>query len=251
MKTRSGDSMFKKPFFLNKICLFSLITVFLFIYPPKNVSVNAENDKIAYLTFDDGPSLNTNKILTILGDNDIKATFFLVGNNIEIYPPAILLEILSRNHYIGLHSMTHIYKKLYTGKNASENFVNEMLEEQNLIYAMTGYKTSLVRPPFSGGNKLTDQHINSLLKYDFKVWDWNVDTKDWNCSSVSQVLKNIQFDLKLQHYPDRIVVLMHEKKISVKALPSVIMLLKRYGYRFEVYDPDNHFPINFRHYDYI
>ena len=97
-----------------------------------------EDQKTVYLTFDDGPSKNTLNIINILKEYNIKATFFVVGYNINQQTEEILKKIHQEKHYIGLHTMSHDYYYLYKHPNSSKNFINEILEEQRLIYKITG-----------------------------------------------------------------------------------------------------------------
>lgn len=202
--------------------------------------------KIVYLTFDDGPSENTIKIIDILNRYNIKATFFLVGYNIINNNNYILKRLYNENHYIGLHTISHDYYYLYKHKNAHINFINEILEQQKLIYQITGFKSKLIRPPYSDGTVLTDLHIQKIIEYDFKYWDWNVDTEDWKALTIDDIFNSITHSLQLLDNHDKIVVLFHELNISVKSLPFVINYFIDKGYQFKTYDPDKHFPINFK-----
>ena len=81
--------------------------------------------KFVYLTFDDGPSRNTNKILDILDSHDIKGTFFVLGSSIDNVSGSkdILKRMASTGHYIGMHSMTHDYDHLYGEENAAQTLL--------------------------------------------------------------------------------------------------------------------------------
>ncbi len=207
--------------------------------------VHAQN-KIAYLTFDDGPSKNTLNILSILDQYHIKGTFFLTGNRINTHNYSILKKIIANDHYIGLHTMTHDYHKLYGSQKSFDEFFNEILQEQLLIFNITGFKSTLVRAPYSDGAIITNQYIKALVNLNLKLWDWTVDSEDWRLSNSSEIINNINHDIKISPNPYLIVILFHELNITVETLPLVINDLKKQGYSFKVYDPKHHIPVNFK-----
>ena len=200
--------------------------------------------KFVYLTFDDGPSRNTNKILDILDSQDIKGTFFVLGSSIDNVRGAkdILKRMASTGHYIGMHSMTHDYDHLYGEENAAQNFAAEMLEEQALIKQLTdGFVSELCRAPYGTGGTFTDAHVDELNKIGIKCWDWDVDSLDWESkATVDSIIENIEYCMTLWNYPTHTVVLFHEKDITVEVLPKVIEYYEELGYEFLPYNPDNH-----------
>ena len=206
-----------------------------------------EGCRYVYLTFDDGPSPNTHLILDLLSGYQIKGTFFLLGSEIQEYEnsAAVMRRILDEGHYIGLHSMTHDMRHLYRVPGAHNNFYNEMRELQSLIYELTGgFETSLYRAPFGTRGMFTRDHIKTMIDSDFDCWDWHVDTEDWRLGSVDEILRKIEIDMESNHYPDKAVILFHEREITLRALPSVIEYFHGLGYTFMPYQPDNHFRIN-------
>lgn len=200
--------------------------------------------KFAYLTFDDGPSRNTEKILDILDSYDIKGTFFVLGTSINRYSDshAMLKRMADTGHYIGMHSMTHNYEYLYGADTAASNFAGEILEEQALIKEITGgFESKLCRAPYGTGGTFTDEHVVALNKINMKCWDWDVDTYDWATgSTVDSILQKVETDMKLWNYPSNAVILFHEKDLSVEALSKVIEYYLELGYEFLPYNPDNH-----------
>src|SRR5690606_31745111 len=132
----------------------------------------------------------------------------------------------------------------------SKNFINEILEEQRLIYKITGLKSKLVRPPYSDGKLFTNKHIEELTNLDFKYWDWNIDTEDWKAKTINDILNSIEYSLFLLDNQDTLIVLFHELDITVKSLPFVIDFFLKKGYSFKAYNPDKHFPVNFNKGDY-
>jgi peptidoglycan/xylan/chitin deacetylase (PgdA/CDA1 family) len=219
---------------------------------PREAPVKKPGGRYAYLTFDDGPSRNTNQILDILSDLQIKATFFVVGKEIldndfldVEETTAILQRILAEGHYLALHSMSHDQYHLYRSANAYQNFYNEMRELQNLLYKLTGgHETNLYRAPYGILGTFSRDHIRKMTGSGLKGWDWNIDTLDWRLRTVDAVLDKVRVDMRGNGNPNNAVILFHENNFSVTALPYVIDYFFNLGYTFVPYHPDNHFTMN-------
>lgn len=137
------------------------------------------NPKIMYLTFDDGPSEeNTNKVLDILKEHDIKATFFLVGENVEKHPETAR-RIVEEGHSIGIHCYRHDYDELYE---SVDSYVEDFEKARNIIYEVTGVETNMFR--FPGGsvnsyNKDVYQDIiDEMTGRGYIYYDWNASLED-------------------------------------------------------------------------
>ncbi|MGG5737268.1 peptidoglycan-N-acetylglucosamine deacetylase [Bacillus cereus group sp. IBL03679] len=198
---------------------------------------NGQVRKVAYLTFDDGPSQFQKEILDILKSNNIKGTFFMIGGNIPAHKESVK-RLVNEGHYPGVHSMTHSFKKLYT----QGEFVEEMQQAQNIMKEVTGIHPNLVRCPYGSMPGLTQALRDKMVNVGMKEWDWTIDSLDWKFpgnpdavvqKTISQVSEN------------REVILMHEKSQTVQALQRIIDDLRNKGYEFEVYDEASHFPLNF------
>ncbi|WP_416828384.1 polysaccharide deacetylase family protein [Ectobacillus polymachus] len=197
--------------------------------------------KIAYLTFDDGPNRYTQQILTILHANQVRATFFVIGTRVA-QDPNITKQMLEEGHYIGLHSMTHDVKRLYASDPSA--LVHEMEETHNIVMAATGLNTQLVRVPYGSKPFLTQTYRDALVNSHFKLWDWTIDTYDWRpISSIDSVLQRISN----QSNRDIEVILMHDSKLTVEALPQIISTLRSKGYLLLPYRPSAHVEVNFWH----
>lgn len=200
--------------------------------------------KIVYLTFDDGPSQYTETLLAILKEHGVSATFFMQGVNLqkEILQGSVK-KAVEEGHYIGAHSMTHDFNKLYK----QNQFVPEMLETLQLIADITGTNPKLTRPPYGSAPGLNSkQSREPIVQSDIKVWDWTIDSKDWALSGQpGQIVQNI----KNETTRDTEVVLMHEKQQTIDALPDIIRFYKEQGYSFVAYHPAHHFSINFQYDD--
>lgn len=194
-------------------------------------------EKVVYLTFDDGPSRYTLELLDLLEEHDIPAIFFVIGENIDLLSNAdeVLNEVLKRGHYIGLHSMTHNMDKLYNVPGAPQNFVNEMLEVKAKIKELTGFESNLCRPPYGGKTHFKAGHYKALEEAGLECVDWNVDSLDWSKSSADAIFNQVVADLKHSNYPNEVVLLFHEKKLTLEVLPRVIEYYRNQGYVFMPY----------------
>lgn len=200
--------------------------------------------KIVYLTFDDGPSQYTKKLLAILKEHGVSATFFMQGVNLQKESlQESVKKAVEDGHYIGAHSMTHDFNKLYK----QNQFVPEMKETLQLIADITGTDPNLTRPPYGSAPGLnSEQSREPIVQSDIKVWDWTIDSKDWALSGQpEQIVQNI----KNETSRDTEVVLMHEKQQTIDALPDIIRFYKEKGYSFVAYHPAHHFSINFQYDD--
>ncbi len=190
----------------------------------RQVKLN-HDPKVVALTFDDGPTLNiTPQVLDVLKKNNIKATFFLIGQNLKNLPQ-IAQQIVADGHALGNHTWHH-WRKLMMAFTAS----HEIEDTATLIYETTGVKTSLFRPPNGFlHNGLADY---ALTKRDAVVL-WSVDSQDWRGSriSVEQLVKGVVEKVK----PGGII-LMHDgggdRSRTVQALPQIIEQLTTRGYKF-------------------
>ena len=177
-----------------------------------------------YLTFDDGPSSNTNRILDILAEYDVKATFFVVGKEEEEYQ-ALYKRIVDEGHTLAMHSYSHKYNEIYQ---SLESYSADLSKLQEFLYDTTGVWCRYCR--FHGGSSNTvsrvDMHelIAYLDEQDMSYFDWNISSGDAMSSSISpdEIIRNCT--AKLRNY-DEAIILMHdaaEKNSTVKALPELI-----------------------------
>ena len=197
-----------------------------------------ENTKIAYLTFDDGPSAAvTPLILDVLKQENVKATFFVLGTNIK-KNPEILKRAYLEGHYIANHGYSHNYKKIYSNaKSVLEEYNKTEKEIQNAI-GNKQYSSYLFRFPggFEGGRyaKVKKEAAKLLNKNDISYIDWNVLTGDAEGANTKEkIMKNIE-----KHTKDKgnIVVLMHDassKILTYETLKDVIDYLRNQGYTFD------------------
>ena len=195
----------------------------------------------AYLTFDDGPSENTEAILDILDFYNVKATFFVIYHeNMEDRYKAIV----DAGHAIALHSYTHEYSKVYAGENA---FFSEMESISDYIFSTTGVRTKLLRFPGGSSNTVSRKYSKGLMdvlkksvkEKGYVYQDWNVDSCDAEKANTSpdRLLANVSNSLGEQKTA---VVLMHDAGektgTTVQALPRIIEFFFAKGYAMEKMD---------------
>ena len=197
--------------------------------------------KMVCLTFDDGPSKNTDAILQILDENKIPATWFVCAQDAnEAYLPKIA-DILAAGHQIALHSATHEYAKIYRSTDAFWRDIDELKD------ALRPYldPDALEWLRFPGGSTNTVSHryggsdIMKRLKAQTEErglhWiDWNVCAEDATAAhpNAAQILRNIKREADGR---DICVVLMHDTKATgqtVQALPDIVRYFKEQGYAF-------------------
>ncbi len=196
--------------------------------------VKDKHDKVIYLTFDDGPSINTYKILEILKKNNIKATFFVVGKNINQYK-----QIVDEGHTIAIHTYTHNYKKIYA---SVDSFFNDLYKVKDAIKNQTGVESKITRFPGGSSNTIASKQLKrEIIK---RLNEEGYTYQDWNCDSTDASGNNVSID-KIVHHSTvmcpykKINLLMHDsqsKITTVEALPQIIEYYKSKGYTFEKLD---------------
>jgi peptidoglycan-N-acetylglucosamine deacetylase len=200
---------------------------------------------VVYLTFDDGPNLSTAENLRILKEYGVKGTFFFVGSQINHYK-LLLKQTHDEGHYIGLHSMTHNRNNLYS---SSKAFIGEMQTEDALVQKLTGHSSVLVRAPYGSSPYVTPGMRDTLRNSGYKLWDWDVDTVDWQISTANyqKIVTNVKNGVRKSHVAKdpHIVVLLHDRPQTTKALPAIIKWLQDSGFLIKTYDPAHHVSQNF------
>lgn len=188
--------------------------------PPVQVSPGVRK---VYLTFDDGPSKNTGEILDILDRYGVKATFFVVAEGKDKYKD-MLKRIVNEGHTLGMHSYTHIYKEIYSSKEA---FIKDINSLQDYIHNVTGTYTDYYRFPGGSSTGLGKAPVSQLKEYleeiGVKWYDWNISSGDATGRLTADQIYNNSVS-KLENYSEA-VILFHdaaEKSTTVEALPRII-----------------------------
>lgn len=195
-------------------------------------------EKVAYLTFDDGPSATiTPQILDTLKAEGVPATFFVVGQRVRLYPH-LVKRAYDEGHYIANHSNTHTYSKIYQ---SVDTVFEEYVECENAVREALGipdFRMYLFRfPGGSAGGRYADikaQAKDVLNSYAVSHTNWNCMTGDAEGKNTVEDQMN---ELKAtMEGDDTIIVLMHDaadKQVTADTLPEAIHYLKEQGYTFK------------------
>ncbi|HEY9848829.1 MAG TPA: polysaccharide deacetylase family protein [Leptolyngbyaceae cyanobacterium] len=186
----------------------------------RQVNLN-DSRKVIALTFDDGPwLLTTPQVLAILKENNIKATFFWIGQHLKSYP-VVARQVVAEGHAIGNHTWHHWYSHLNRAVAAAE-----IEKTSDLIYQTTNVKTFLFRPPGGILNNgvaayARHQHYATIL--------WSVDPRENDRKlSASDLVENATRAAR----PGGIILLHDLHPKTVEALPQIVAELKKQGYQF-------------------
>lgn len=175
-----------------------------------------------YLTFDDGPSANTDQILDILDEYGVKATFFVVGK--EGYNDQYR-RIVEEGHTLGMHSYSHVYRDIYE---SVEAYGQDLEKLHTYLYELTGVDSRIVRLPGGSSNTVSKDKIQDIIAYlgqqGMTYYDWNVSSGDAASGYVSaqQIADNVLNHVSEHHTS---IVLMHDasgKNTTVEALPIIL-----------------------------
>jgi len=200
-----------------------------------------QGNHTVYLTIDDGPSSATSKIDKILTQYRVPATFFLLEPNMRKYPN-VLKDLAKKGFSLGLHGVTHDKNKFYHSR---ETVVAEMKTAQKTLQQITGIKTVLIRVPYGSVPYMTPDYRQAEVEAGFIMWDWNVDSLDWEFNDaryVSYTLKQVD---QFRHKKESLIILIHDRPETAEYLPRLLEALKARHYEFKAIDP-NLKPLQFR-----
>lgn len=198
----------------------------------KNPEYNA---KVVYLTFDDGPSANTKKVIDILKKNDAKATFFVTGTHPEYNN--YIKEAYDNGNTIGLHTYTHDYAGVYSSIDA---YFDDLQKISNMVEEITGEKSKVIRFPGGSSNTISanytqgimSQLVNLVHDKGYEYYDWNVSSGD---ASGNNVPTDTLYAQATACEADYCTILFHDtdaKDTTVEVLPKIIDYYKKRGYVF-------------------
>ena len=206
------------------------------VYTPKKCFFSVSNGKqgVIYLTFDDGPSTkNTSRLLDILKEENVKATFFLIDKTNTDY---LIKRMYDEGHTIGLHTASHNYKYIYS---STTNFIKDIEKIQEKVARITGEKSSIIRFPGGSSNTVSSFNpgimctlSNMVIEKGYHYFDWNVSSGDAGSGrSKKNTYRNVTNNLSKNRAN---VVLMHDIYDStVDAVKDIIKYGKDNGYTFE------------------
>lgn len=202
--------------------------------------------KVIYITFDDGPCSTTARLLDVLDECGVKATFFVTSQFLDDNSLVDeIREIKNRGHQVGVHSYSHKYDEIYSSADA---FISDYNKMDDIIYQATGKRSEVYRFPGgsnTGYNKtIRTQLISYLSGIGVEYFDWNA--YDGDCDGYEgQAL--IDRAVKESSYKDRSILLMHNipgKDTVIDAIPSIVSQLREKGYSFDILRGDTE-PIHF------
>ncbi len=182
-------------------------------------AVDTKEKKVA-ISFDAAWGADyTLRLLEILKEHKVTATFFLTGIWVKKYPEMVK-KIAAAGHELGNHSSTHPH----CASLSQEEFKKELLENERLIYRLTGKRTRLFRSPFG---EYSNSVINTARSLGYEVIQWSVDSLDWREAGTGAVVDRV---LNLIH-PGAIVLFHNNAKYTPEALPAILEELQKKGYK--------------------
>ncbi len=199
-----------------------------------------EEEKVVYLTFDDGPSKNTERILDILEEYDAKATFFITGQQKDYRP--MIKKAYDAGHTIGLHSYSHDYSKIYSSTDA---FFEDLDKVGQVAEEQIGFVPCFIRFPGGASNTVSKKYTKGIMgeltemavEKGYQYYDWNVSSGDGAKATKEEIIKQSETD-KYSH----VMILFHDaatKDTTVEALPDVIKYYQDLGYEFRAVDRES------------
>ncbi|MEY8339581.1 polysaccharide deacetylase family protein [Lachnospiraceae bacterium 62-35] len=219
----------RQAFFTGLIFIFFAAALFLkrdltavFISESQDIPINTfsqnQEHKFIALTFDDGPHpIYTPELLDGLASRDVKASFFVIGKNIQ-GNEEIVKRIAEEGHLIGNHTTTHI---MLTSK-SQENACEEIELTNQKIFEITGMRPAYIRPPFGSWS----EQLECIIPMDVILW--NIDPLDWKIQNKEQIVSHV-----VKHAKNGSIILLHDSyKTSVEAALEIIDTLTREGYTF-------------------
>lgn len=199
-------------------------------YSSPHTSFAEENQKVIYLTFDDGPSDKvTPKILDVLKRENVPATFFIVGKHAK-NRKNILKRAHSEGHTLAVHSFTHNYKEIYK---SPEALLDDIEKCNELICSITGEYSHTYRFP-GGSYNIAPEKIRAVTAHGYDIVDWNASFRD---SELQEPTAGNLYTAAISTVlnPNKIIMLAHDttdKTETVEALKEVIRHFKELGYKF-------------------
>lgn len=209
-------------------CVILIVNSFGFSAIAGNANIYRSNPNakgMIALTFDDGPHPRyTRQILDILKKEGIKATFFVIGENIGYYDEGIVSDIINDGHELGNHTFNHEHTKDMN----EENFYRDVKMCHELVKEKYGYEMKIFRPP----EGYVDQKVEKIAaEMGYSIIIWSIDTKDWEHVGADLIVGNIE-----KNADDGDIILMHDyvskPNTTIDALEKIIKNLKNQGYKF-------------------
>ena len=209
---------------------------YIFKYPMNDSVPN--DKKVAYLTFDDGPSDNTREVLEILKKYDIKATFFMIAESVTPDRYELIKEMIGQGHVVGIHTYSHNYKQIYA---SVKDYLDDFYLAYTRMYEVTGTQPVVFRFPGGSYNKymkgIRKQVMAEMDRRGFVYYDWQVSAEDSiGKPTRASITRNVLKDFRKYNKP---IILMHDSSVNdvtVQSLESIIKTIKEAGYTFDTVD---------------
>lgn len=194
-------------------------------------------DKIAYLTFDDGPSRTiTPKVLDTLRDLGVPATFFLIGENVGRFP-VLVSRMVKEGHAVGNHTWNHNYREIYA---SAEDFMGSVRRAEGAIYQAGGVRTKILRAPGGTWGHFTPEYYAALKESGYTEFGWTISAADsaWPRPSPEEILERIR--PVAEKGARSLIILFHDRDsnpTTAEAIPGVVEMLAELGYSFGTLPP--------------
>lgn len=199
-----------------------------------------DDEKVVYLTFDDGPSANTQRVLDILDQYDAKATFFITAQQPDYFP--MIKKVYDEGHTVGLHSYTHEYDQVYASVDA---YFDDLEKIGEVAKEQLGFVPCFIRFPGGASNSISKKYsagimtqlTQQVLDKGYQYYDWNVSSGDGGTVTADQIIAQSETD----EYT-KVMLLFHDteaKESTIQALPTVMEYYKNLGYSFKAIDRES------------
>ncbi|MGI6448830.1 MAG: polysaccharide deacetylase family protein [Desulfitobacteriia bacterium] len=188
-----------------------------------------EGQKAVYLTIDDGPGGVSAKFLDILAKYEVKVTFFLLEPRVKVYSEEVI-RMAREGHALGCHGVTHAVGQFY---GAVDSAVREFNQTKAALREATGQDYHLVRTPYGSVPYLAAAQEKLVVEAGYRIWDWNVDSRDWYYRDEEYVLRTIEQVDKLAAQGIEPVILIHELETTAEHLEKLIEHLLAQGFEFK------------------
>lgn len=194
--------------------------------------------KVAYLTFDDGPSKVTERVLDVLKVYEVNATFFLIGSNITEETEGLVKRMVEEGNVIGIHTYSHEANEMYS---SVENYKKDFQKAEEAIESLVKIDSRLCRFPWGSVNNYLSGIEGEILPWleqkEYTYCDWNVSGEDAVGTPTNwSIYHNVQKDFGRYKQP---VILLHDGgtcQLTADVLPDIIAMLKEAGYSFDTLD---------------
>ncbi|KAG2180935.1 hypothetical protein INT43_008515 [Umbelopsis isabellina] len=184
------------------------------------------------LTFDDGPYKYTEELVDILNAKDVKATFFVNGNNFwDIDNNTDAQNAIKKAYHSGHQIASHTWSHADLDSLSESGIQKEMEQLEDALMRVIGVKPAFMRPPYGNSNEKTTEVLNNL---GYTVVTWNVDTKDYETHNLSEEMDNYKKELPLSNSGDGGIALEHDvyKQTVEELAASAIAFVEKQGYKF-------------------